>query len=376
MITIGVIIFFGYKQNWTGFGDYLSPPIQQDREFERRKTLWDWLQLFVIPVALASVALLFNYSQNANEQALAEQRAKLEREIAADNLRENTLQAYFDRMAELLLDQNLRASTKDSEVSAVARVRTLSVLQRLDEERKGDVLRFLYEAGLINGDEIVIPLVGADFQNIDLSSADLPIMALREAWRSGTDLSRANLIDAGLFRTNLSGINLSGVNLSNANFSGTGLHNSDLSNTNLSGANLSDTDLTGVDLRGAWLLDVNFDEANLRGANLSGANLSRTDLSGVNFEEVDLSTSDLLRTNLSFANLTKANLGDANLGGSNLRNAVLRETNLESADLSGAILEGADLSGANLLNALVTSNQLTDVSSLKDAIMPDGSTHN
>lgn len=48
---------------------------------------------------------------------------------------------------------------------------------------------------------------------------------------------------------------------------------------------------------------------------------------------------------------------------------------LSDADLSGADLNGTDLSNAILEGAKVTSEQLAQAESPRDATMPDGSVH-
>jgi hypothetical protein len=107
-------------------------------------------------------------------------RDQTERDIAADNQRENALQAYLDILSELLLHENLRNSSEDEEgqkiarvrtlldlrgvpirsgpmeAQKIARVRTLTVLQRLDAKRKGSVLRYLHESGLIDMDKRMV----------------------------------------------------------------------------------------------------------------------------------------------------------------------------------------------------------------------------
>ena len=64
-----------------------------------------------------------------------------------DNQHETALQAYIDKMSELLLEKNLRNSAKEDEVSKIARVRTLTILPLLDGNRKSSLLKFLYETG-------------------------------------------------------------------------------------------------------------------------------------------------------------------------------------------------------------------------------------
>ena len=179
-----------------------------------------------------------------------------------DNQREAALQAYLDHMSELLLAQNLRHATADEEVRKIARVRTLTVLRRLDAERKGSVLQFLHESTLLGKEGPLLDLTGADLSRAHLSRADL----------SGANLSHANLSRADLSRADLSEAILSEAILSGANLSG----------TNLSGTNLSEADLMRANLRGADLIGANLNEADLSGAFLIGALLSRADLSGAN----------------------------------------------------------------------------------------------
>src|SRR5207248_1667757 len=102
------------------------------------------------------------------EREATEKRAETEREIASDNQREAALQAYLDSMTELLLHENLGSSEAGDKVRNIARIRTLTVLPRLDPKRKGNVLRFLIEADLINNEGTIIKLEGADLSGVHL----------------------------------------------------------------------------------------------------------------------------------------------------------------------------------------------------------------
>ena len=75
-----------------------------------------------------------------NEQKVAELLAKTERDIAEDNQREAALQAYIKEISELLLHENLLKSMPADEAPKIARVRTLTLLPRLDNKRKGAVI--------------------------------------------------------------------------------------------------------------------------------------------------------------------------------------------------------------------------------------------
>jgi hypothetical protein len=94
-------------------------------------------------------------------QAAAERRA-----------RDNALQAYLDRIEQLVADKNLLNERDTNTLRPLARAHTLTVLEGLDGRRKRNVIRFLYEAGLIYSDEPrVLALGGADLTGADLEGS-------------------------------------------------------------------------------------------------------------------------------------------------------------------------------------------------------------
>jgi uncharacterized protein YjbI with pentapeptide repeats len=209
-------------------------------------TLWDWTKLLLVPAVIAAGGLWFNAQQQEREQRIANERAQ-----------DEALQGYLDGMSQLLTDKErpLHRAQPGDTLSTVARARTLTVLARLNSERKGSVVRFLYEAGLINKDHLIVDLQ----RSRDLRGADL----------SATYLTNSSLCRADLSRVDLRWTFMPGANLSYAN---------------LSGANLSDAGLTAV----------NLSLAVLDGANLSGAYLYSADLSsarGVTQEQLDQAAS-------------------------------------------------------------------------------------
>src|SRR5215211_4152226 len=197
--------------------------------------------------------------QRDRELALQQQRAQ-----------EDALQVYLNDMGYLLLERDmpLRQSEGHSEARTLARARTLTVLLRLDGDRKRSVLQFLYESGLIHKDWGVVSLELADLREADLSEANLS-----EADLSWTDLSQANLSEANLSKANLQGANLSGADLSGADLSRANLKGADLSN-----AVLAEADIGGADLSGANLRKAHFSEETiLWDADIRGADFSETD---------------------------------------------------------------------------------------------------
>jgi uncharacterized protein YjbI with pentapeptide repeats len=336
--AVVVLIRVGQHYQWTGFGESVRPKAD-NQEIQPRKTLWDWLQLFIVPLALAAIGLWFSAQQDAHQQKIEEKRAKSDRHIEEQRAQDAALQAYLDQMSQLLLEGDLLDSKQDSEVRTLARARTLTVLTRLDSRRKGSVVQFLYEASLINKEN--------------------PVVSLSDVRLSGANLSHLELSDANLSEAELKGANLSDANLSDANLSEAELKGANLSDANLSDANLSDAKLDGADLS----------LANLPGADLSGANLSDANLSDANLSDAKLDEGAVL----SLANLRRADLSGADIGGGTfLFDADLRRAELNDANLKGAYLRGASLREAEG----VTQEQLEkQAETLEGATMPDGSIH-
>jgi uncharacterized protein YjbI with pentapeptide repeats len=204
--------------HWTGFGG---------------KTLWDWLQLLsalAIPVVLAGIGVWFTAQQDARQLNIEEQRAQ-----------DAALQAYLDQIGRLMLEKDLRNSEGDSEARTLAQARTLTVLRRLDPERKAEVVRFLGGADLVQRLDERPPI-------IRLSEADLREADLTEAHLRGADLSEADLR-----RADLSKAFAEGAVLSEADLRGADLREADLRGANLSGADLGEANVTAANLRLAHL---------------------------------------------------------------------------------------------------------------------------
>ncbi len=413
-ILSALILFYwaarpGNAPAWTGFS--LSSPFEEGKTAE--KTLWDWLELMLLPLALAIGAWWIGRSRlNLDPDNGLTQAASMDdaRTIIKTH-EERRVQGYIDRITELLLSQGLRESAPNDEVRHIARAQTVTVLWGLSGRRKGALIRFLYEARLIQHPEPIITLTGADLSTADLSGINLSEADLRQAHLSEAKLTEAHLSKTDLTGADLVGADLQGAmsgkalpgagrwvppNMSQANLNEaimrgaclirTNLTEVSMQRTHLENADLREAILTKAILREAWLSEANFTSASMKEADLTGAELEKACLNGANLVKANLSGSNMqaveaIQTNLKDAdlqdailqdaNFAKAYLFDSNLKGANLRRASLRGANLSGADLTDAILENADLRGAYLSGAKVTSKQLDQALSLDGAIMPD-----
>jgi hypothetical protein len=229
VLIIGICGYvFGWK--WTGLTE------------SEQRGFWDWLDLLIIPAVLALGGYLFTRATNRRAQDIAKQQRDVDREIADQRMKQDRkiaqeraetdrqiadqhgqddiLQLYLDQIGQLLLDRDrpLRQSkfvvsgdTEGNEMNALARARTLTVLPRLDGDRKARVVQFLMEAGLLRKEELVVSLYGSDLSGANLSGACLIGAHLVEADLRKADLSRAVLSRAKLHRSDLREADLSGA---------------------------------------------------------------------------------------------------------------------------------------------------------------------
>jgi uncharacterized protein YjbI with pentapeptide repeats len=299
LVVVVALIIAGYWFDWTGFNGYNKVTIThtisgtnagtvtRTEEYQPGKTLWDWMQLLIIPVVIAIGGFWLNQLQKSREEKHA---AMLE----VDKQREASLQAYLADMSKLL--QQLRESAQDDKVRGTARMLTLTVLSRLDPKRKGSVLKFLYESGLIDDRNHLFSFSGADLGQADLGGRHLAYAHLNGALGGEADLREANLFRA----------NLQGVHFGKADFSRAELWLANLSNADLGGAKF-----IGADLKGAKFIGANLSGADLTEADLSKPIPNNEELAHLNLQEADLSGADLSLANLSGAKVTQEQLKKA-----------------------------------------------------------------
>src|SRR6266851_4130541 len=114
LVVAITLIIIGYWFDWTGFNGYNKVTIAhtisgtnagtvtKTEEYQPGKALWDWLNLLgvlAIPVVVGAGTLWFTAQQGKVSDA-----------ENTDNQRETALQAYIDKMSELLVENQLHKS--------------------------------------------------------------------------------------------------------------------------------------------------------------------------------------------------------------------------------------------------------------------------
>ena len=273
LLSLGAWLMWFFGAAWLGLeASNQGENVRTVRIATNPKTLWDVLELVIVPASLLAFGYLLSRRQDERADREAEQRMKNDREIAADQAEDAAMQAYFDAIAELLIPHHGTSSEqKGKHMWELARSRTLTILVRLNGRRKGYVLRFLTELGLL-GTEDKAPLIdlsGAYLHDVDLSEFNLPKTSFAYVSLAGAHLKRANMKDATFTNADLTGSKLMGARLDRTNLAGAQLNEAillraslvkaDLSGANLDNAVLRNVDMTDAVLDGASMKEIEYD---------------------------------------------------------------------------------------------------------------------
>ena len=336
-IAVAAFVIASYVFNWTWTGLPNQPSISGQPDGVP-KSLWDWMDLLIVPLVLAGGALMFSRLDTANDRAIANERYVQERTIADERTREDVLQTYFSHMTELLLTGKL---VTDPSIKSVAHSRTLLALSRTDPSRKIAILQFLYESGLIRAPQPIIDLGNADLLGLNF-----------EDFRS------------------LSGISLRLTRLDNTNLSFTFLEHADLSVTVITKCSFRMCSMEGIDMTAARVAyGKELEEILARGeftadfseCTMQNAKLRQLNVPGANFRRAQLAGSDLQNAKFSDADLTSADLRSCDLTFTIFEGAILKGT-----DMRGSITDDTRSSPGNLWKELRKAKVLIG------AILPDG----
>lgn len=204
-----LLLYYGsyrWGWDWTGIAPSFSPP-KKGRDYVAGKTLWDWLQLLIIPVVLAGVGIWFNARQKQYElkiaqdnrdadQRTAEANRAADLQISQGRQEEQVLATYLDRMLDLLAKRQESEELSNSVglgITMSARARTVTAIRQLNSERNATLLRFLTESELLKRHNAPIDLAKANLEVARLERVNLAGANLKGAILRGADLEGAHV---------------------------------------------------------------------------------------------------------------------------------------------------------------------------------------
>jgi Pentapeptide repeats (8 copies) len=205
-------------------------------------------------ITVGAAVPLLNWLQKNRELDIGQLQKERELEVEKQRAQDEALQAYLDQLTQLLVtqhDQHLVKLQVDEEVRRVIKARTESLLRSVNAHRKWSIVLFLAVMELLETEDPIVSLAGADLREVNGYGAPL----------EGIDLKEANL----------EGANLTGADLEGANFQGAFLGKANLQRANLVGTNLQETNLPRAEFQWADFSGAQLQRAHLREANLDYA---------------------------------------------------------------------------------------------------------
>jgi len=247
VIATLILIFWAVNPEdspeWTGFGTYNGVEGET-----RHKTLWNWLELIIIPVSLGLFIWVFTTFEKDKNKIIEDEK-----------FRDVTLDSFMKVMTELIIQHDL-AGDPSAKSIAIAKARISIALDQLDGARKGQILQFLYESDLIDN-KPKFKLRGANFNYAILDRIILVEAEVRGAYFENTSLRDSNL--------------------NGSSFNSCSFKNADLSNSKIEETDLGYTDLTNAKLRNMDLTTIDFEGANLTNADLQGSEITQNQLDNI-----------------------------------------------------------------------------------------------
>src|SRR5438105_13258936 len=123
-------------------GHQTAPTSQQQQKKGRtgfaEKTLWDWLQVILIPVVLGIYTLVTTTNMATQQTAVAEQQTLImqqQNHLAEEQLKSEILWKYTNTIQDLIIHESLLQSKPDDNVRIIAKTQTVLALKQLNKER-------------------------------------------------------------------------------------------------------------------------------------------------------------------------------------------------------------------------------------------------
>ena len=342
ILSLIVIDIFQYYNFDTGFySRYVK--LKEGYHYIPYKTLWDWMQLLIIPIALVLGGYFLNRSEKRREVKAAEKRAKIDREIAKQQREEDksiafeqrmleleiakvrneekVLSKFLDEMSGLILEKNLISSAEGDLIRQFARIRTISALHQLSENRVNIVFNFLRDTNLIRSiynrvEDEKIDLNGVKFRNVDFSLSYLELVKFNES----------NFINSKFLETNFVNAYCENAYFDYCDFEKAILNNAKFQRVKITGSNLKKSSLWSIDLTYAQISNSSFENPEFIGAKLNSAR----------FKELNLANAKLHGAKVNKTNFISCDLDKSEFNGAELEGAVFEDCNLTGADFSNS----------------------------------------
>lgn len=233
------------------------------------KKIWDWLELLIIPLAIALIGIYFTRTERETEREFNHSKLHTEINIAKDKSDELKFMDFQDKISNLVIDHKINdLDSLIPVVSTIARARIFTLSHTIDARFKGNLILFIYELGLILKDNPVVNLDDVHLANTHLFWKNLDEI----------DLSRALMVESDITSTSFDNAKFKVTIAADSDFRFCSFVDADLSHALLTNCNFVEANFTNAVFNNSLLYDSKFDDAILDKADLSKAHISEAQL--------------------------------------------------------------------------------------------------
>jgi hypothetical protein len=275
------------------------------------KNIIDLLSALGLPIIGAVFGTAWGFYQYSNQESQGYQKTLDNYFTSLQGLQNDIFKITLASDTESKLEgNNSTAEKKEAKqiIQSLARAKTLIVLESLDPLRKGQVIQYLHDSGLVPRHSKTPYDSGSNntcstfTNNSILTNKDIAFN-----YDSNSKKIRVQLKDIELQDKALPGISFNGAGLKKINFKSSNLDCSSFKSTTIDDTSLENALMRGADFSDfSTLQRINFSGSVLEKANLSGAilkevnfdkaNLEKADLSGTKFQDVKNLTHEQIKS--------------------------------------------------------------------------------
>ncbi|CAF1208336.1 unnamed protein product [Didymodactylos carnosus] len=224
--------------------------------------------------------------QTQSKDTVENQRLQ-EKQLANDLQQESVFTTYIEDISKFILNnRNDNTPFDDAQSLLYIRTKTLTVLRKLDPQRKKNLMLFLIESRLINTDDESkdLDLSGADFSNIHFNGTMQSKCKLESIY-----LPDVYLINASFLNCRIIEVNFTGSYLMNTKFTQPIIENSIFKNCVLDESGFTGTELFSINFANAFLPHSDFTAAfNVRHPDFTNADLTNVTIADEHLKEATL----------------------------------------------------------------------------------------
>ena len=306
--------------------------------------------------------------QRRDDLRRAREQRDLDHWVERERYRNDLLLDYAKEIRSIMKENN-STTTSDSFNSVFLRLQTMNTFEQLDSPRITNLIRSLYEIGNLRNLAHHPPL---DLSNIKLRDMDFSTSIADEeiidVSFAGVHLINSSFVNLKIKNANFSHSQFSHVRFSDASISNSTFYNSQINQADFSRATLDRADFSRSSINSVVYFGSRFSKTNFTYATLNHINFTNTILLNTIFNRAFLAA-----VNFSYATFKhRTNFSQAWISSSSFSHALLKGAMFRDASLTSVSFKGANLRRADLTNAKISSTQLSDALSVRDARLPNG----